>query len=220
MNWHKNLREESMKFIIRTAAIAATSLLFLTTPALAAVTGLTFAGGCPESADDATCNNPGNATVENVSILVGAPVFQVTSGFTINGLAPPATDDLSDFINTTSGTWAVTDPLIEYLAFKADGFFILAQVDAAGGLWSTTPSEWNVTTTACPAGICNDSGTGSSGPADRMYTEADFLNGGSSIAEISNVRAFSTVPVPAAVWLFGSGLGLLGWMRRKSIVAK
>ena len=25
-----------------------------------------------------------------------------------------------------------------------------------------------------------------------------------------------TIPVPAAIWLFGSGLGLLGWMRRKT----
>jgi hypothetical protein len=24
------------------------------------------------------------------------------------------------------------------------------------------------------------------------------------------------IPVPAAVWLFGSALGLLGWMRRKA----
>jgi hypothetical protein len=28
----------------------------------------------------------------------------------------------------------------------------------------------------------------------------------------------SIVPVPAAVWLFGSALGLLGWMRRKQSV--
>ena len=29
-----------------------------------------------------------------------------------------------------------------------------------------------------------------------------------------NLRA-DTIPIPAAVWLFGSGLGLLGWFRRK-----
>ena len=50
----------------------------------------------------------------------------------------------------------------------------------------------------------------------RAYVDADFLNGGSQVADLSNVRAFSVVPVPAAVWLFGSGLlGLVGVARRK-----
>ena len=31
-----------------------------------------------------------------------------------------------------------------------------------------------------------------------------------------NTMTFQVVPVPAAVWLFGSALGLLGWMRRKT----
>jgi len=31
---------------------------------------------------------------------------------------------------------------------------------------------------------------------------------------IDNVQ-LNAIPIPAAVWLFGSGLGLLGWMRRR-----
>ncbi|MCC7258476.1 MAG: hypothetical protein IT486_08885 [Gammaproteobacteria bacterium] len=31
----------------------------------------------------------------------------------------------------------------------------------------------------------------------------------------ANVTSVAVVPVPAAVWLFGSALGLLGWLRRK-----
>jgi hypothetical protein len=39
-------------------------------------------------------------------------------------------------------------------------------------------------------------------------------NGNVAIA-MDNIQV-STVPIPAAVWLFASGLGLLGWMRRRA----
>jgi hypothetical protein len=36
--------------------------------------------------------------------------------------------------------------------------------------------------------------------------------------DMDQIRILTAVPVPAAVWLFGSGLGLLGWMRRRAAV--
>jgi hypothetical protein len=209
MAWRTLEREESMNTFIRTAAIAASSFLLASAPALAAsVTNLSFAGGCPQSENGPECFASGQATVDNVSILVGQDMYQVTSGFSINGLIPPATDDITDFFDVSSGTWAVTDTSITHLAFKANGFFILAEVNGASGEWSTDPAHWDLTTVTCPAGICS--------VADRAYVAADFLNGGTEIADLSNVRAFSVVPVPAAVWLFGSALGMLGWLRRRS----
>lgn len=49
-------------------------------------------------------------------------------------------------------------------------------------------------------------------------TAANPLTCGSSSSDIFGVWTLtsSTVPVPAAVWLFGSALGLLGWLRRKT----
>jgi hypothetical protein len=49
----------------------------------------------------------------------------------------------------------------------------------------------------------------------------DFLEGCGGLTDnyisiIGGTMTGSVVPVPAAVWLFGSGLGLLGWFRRKA----
>jgi hypothetical protein len=224
-NYNKNLiiirEEKTMKlFHSKTLISGVLTCLILASSQVSAATvsGMHFVGGCPESEDAATCYNPGQATVENVSIILGVDVVQVDNGFTVGDgdgidLNPPATGDISDFFEETSGTWSVSNPAITHLAFKADGFFILAELDATSGEWSTTPEDWGsiVETTMCPAGVCN--------PDARLYTYEDFLNGGSSVAELSNVRAFSAVPVPAAVWLFGSALGALGWVKRRKTIA-
>jgi hypothetical protein len=55
--------------------------------------------------------------------------------------------------------------------------------------------------------------------ANRFYTLGDFLNGGEQTPDLSHVSAFTAVPIPAAVWLFGSALGLLGWTRRSKLAA-
>ena len=50
--------------------------------------------------------------------------------------------------------------------------------------------------------------------------QGDDCLAGISVLRPDDIATFATftpevIPVPAAVWLFGSALGLLGWMRRK-----
>ena len=49
---------------------------------------------------------------------------------------------------------------------------------------------------------------------DKQEIELKWKSGSEEVQLKGDISAF-VVPVPAAVWLFGSGLGLLGWMRRK-----
>ena len=44
-------------------------------------------------------------------------------------------------------------------------------------------------------------------------TNGDIVKIGDGAGE---TMTFQVVPVPAAAWLFGSALGLLGWVRRRS----
>jgi hypothetical protein len=191
--WRSN-----MKFSILPTMALSLSAVSFSVPVFSAPVGLDFGGGCPESYQNSTCMPGGNATVENVADVLGVAeslVSEVTTGFSYTGTG-------------TSGTWTVTDPSITHLAFKADGFFILGERTALNGDWSTDPADWDLTLATCPIEICS--------AGARAYVDADFMNNGSQIAAISNVRAYSVVPVPAAAWLFGSGLlGLAGIAKRK-----
>jgi hypothetical protein len=57
---------------------------------------------------------------------------------------------------------------------------------------------------------------------DSTYTDCANDSGctpGSNSSDVFaqwRVNAIQVVPIPAAIWLFGSALGLLGWMRRKT----
>lgn len=201
------------KFILAVASTMA--LAWLPVTAEAATTGLDFAGGCPESSNGVTalCAGGSNAVVDNVAAILGVNASLVTqvaevtvTDGTVNGLTISG-------IGSLSGNWSVTDTSITHIAFKSDGYFILGKRTALSGTWDNTnftaTTGWDLSVVMCPDTICT------AGP--RLYNAlTDFTNNGSQFANLSNARAFSVVPVPAAVWLFGSGLlGLVGFARRK-----
>ena len=121
-------------------------------------------------------------------------------GTTFNGTffnAPWTATTLAAF--TTSGTWAGTSP---------QGAYSYSFTLTAGQVAFGTFFDWSVNLGIPVLAIFNDDG--SAGPAVPMQVgpfpgQAPSFQG-----------TVSAVPVPAAVWLFGSGLvGLAGIARRR-----
>ncbi|MBL8199873.1 MAG: VPLPA-CTERM sorting domain-containing protein [Chromatiales bacterium] len=50
----------------------------------------------------------------------------------------------------------------------------------------------------------------------RVVTPNPLVQDGIDVQEFLIGPAIAVVPVPAAVWLFGSALGIMGWVRRKT----
>lgn len=172
----------------------------------ASVTGMDFVGGCNKDMDGGVCSQGGNASEESVAAVLGVDEDLVTYLGEVN----LTSDGSIVLVSSKSGDWEVDDSSITHLAFKGSTYHILGELTDENGTWSMDVLDWSpdFDSVTCPAGICG---------IERFYELDDFRNGGGKAAGLSNVRAFSVVPVPAAAWLFASGLGMLGWLRRKTV---
>jgi hypothetical protein len=113
----------------------------------------------------------------------------------------------------------VSNLRIQIAFFDADG---LPAGTAAGG--NVAPGfnlfNSNLIDAATPQDVWTSLGVGTA-PAPDNTTEVQFIalgllgSGGAGFFDDASFDQV-VIPVPAAVWLFGSALGLLGWVRRKA----
>jgi hypothetical protein len=159
-------------------------------------------------------------TVSVAGTVGAAEVWSVYLNSAVGGLSFTTVDDS-----------AVTSSSIVYgsNAYQAgsDGEFdILIDLPPPGGNRFTAGESiiYNITGTGITASTfwlqSNPTESSVTGP---FYGAAKFLSTGECV-EVNeeciyeNSAWVAAVPVPAAVWLFGSALAGLGWMRRKQIV--
>jgi hypothetical protein len=150
---------------------------------------------------------------------VGQPQPAVSQGFIL---------DSNEF-----GVW-VTDtfyPGSVSIGIVPDGFLTLSAVN--GQVFSLESFDYSTIGTSIIVSVFNANGRGdlftlggmtgdqvlrtydTAGLFDDILSVTFFGNSGSPLMD--NIRV-SAVPIPAAVWLFGSALAGLGWLRRKQTV--
>jgi hypothetical protein len=153
-----------------------------------------------------------------------------SQGFSVSGFL--VFDPAEIVTGTNTGTKAFGGTVS---GFGQDGFGVASQVSmqrSDGGAFALYSLD--LLLQADPNGITRVSGLlaggGSAnlgvptGTGDWLNLEAVFFSAegnqfgfGSATVELDNV-VVSAVPIPAAVWLFGSALAGLGWLRRKQTI--
>lgn len=129
-----------------------------------------------------------NATVDNAGNLVGTGFVQIKGSIPEFGIAGGGNVLMNaDLVSFAFGNFLAPNEALQGFGFNTDNIFCNPALPFT---CTQQESVYLVLNGSLPA---------------------DFLSSFSGSA-----TAHTTVPVPAAVWLFGSAIALLGWVRRRA----
>jgi hypothetical protein len=162
----------------------------------------------------ATLNN-NDTTLYQRADLFGSNAIPGTIGdFFGLGFRPGDTDTFTITLNAP-----LTDPIIFIGDLDVVGSSVTVPTGAVN-LTSNADGEWNGLTLTALRGAPDATGAfgavlypGTYAAGSEFVFNIDFSPTDFSFDTIG--LGIAVVPVPAAVWLFGSALGLLGWVRRR-----
>ncbi len=166
-----------------------------------------------ESIDGVATNNPAVST----DVVSANFIFDRVYSTDDSALTQIKIVEFGDY-EITNGDAVSADLLLSmsnnknFLEFTSDSQAFNAAGDSAG------LQTWLITSTLDPSVEFSPVASDVAITIQNTLTATTNANGETAWIQkkITLVATTAVVPVPAAVWLFGSALGLLGWMRRKA----
>jgi hypothetical protein len=145
-----------------------------------------------------------NVTFGGGSALTGSFTYDAATGIYDLSNTTLYCGRLCEIETTTFTSWPLVRGYSDALDIASDDFYPPYDYPIAG-VWF----YWGESLASTIATVLQIR-QGEIGMDDGYWLENSQMVSGATISR-------SVIPIPAAVWLFASGLGLLGWMRRRQL---